>query len=152
MIDLFRIPTDFPGFEVANKLSDPMDRASQLEASMLENIVALTNTRFFVPYVQMYEFEALLWTSPETLDASMIGFGAPSRLTALQDVRIQYATPEHINNGPETAPSKRLEKLYGTAYNKKLIGPLVTQRIGLEQLREACLRFGAWITRLENLG
>lgn len=152
LIDVFRIPTDFPEFQMANKISDPVSRALRLEQAMLEDVIARTGTRFFVPYVQLHEFEALLWTDPIALDSSLVTLGAASKLTELQDVIADYETPEHINNKPETAPSKRLEQLYGDAYNKKLIGPLVTKNIGLERLREACPRFGAWVTKLEELG
>jgi hypothetical protein len=152
LIDVFRIPTDSLEYQTTNKISDPVARALRLEQAMLEDIVTRTGTRFFVPYVQLHEFEALLWTDPTALDSSLVTLGAASKLTEVQAVNAKYETPEHINNKPETAPSKRLERLYGDAYNKKLIGPLVTKNIGLERLREACPRFGAWVTKLEEFG
>jgi hypothetical protein len=152
LIDVFRIPTDFPDLQMANKISDPVSRAAKLEQAMLEDIVARTGTRFFVPYVQLHEFEALLWTDPIALDSSLVTLGAASKLSELQAVNADYKTPEHINNKPETAPSKRLEQLYAGFYRKRLIGPLVTKNIGLERLRQACPRFGAWVTTLEDLG
>ena len=136
---------------MANKISDPVSRAAKLEQAMLEDVIARTGTRFFVPYVQLHEFEALLWTDPIVLDSSLVTLGAASKLTELQAVNAQYETPEHINNSPQTAPSKRLEQLY-SGYDKRLIGPLVTKNIGLERLREACPRFGAWVKKLEQLG
>jgi Domain of unknown function (DUF4276) len=151
MVDVFRLPQEFPGMDLANKHNDPKDRASQLEQSLLEDISALTGSRFFVPYVQLHEFEALLFTDPHTLDSHLTTLGSDSKLSELIAALEQYETPEHINNGPETAPSKRLEALYGKAYRKTVFGPLVTQAIGLERLREACPRFGAWVTRLEEL-
>jgi hypothetical protein len=152
LIDVFRIPTDSLEYQTTNKISDPVARALRLEQAMLEDVIVRTGTRFFVPYVQLHEFEALLWTDPTALDSSLVTLGAVSKLTELQAVNAKYETPEHINNKPETAPSKRLEQLYGDAYNKKLIGPLVTKNIGLERLREACPRFGAWVLKLEQLG
>ena len=152
LMDVFRIPVDFPGFANANKLQDPVSRATALEQALLEDLTTRTSTKFFVPYVQLHEFEALLWTDPNVLDSSLVTLGAASKLIELQAVNAQYETPEHINNKPETAPSKRLEQLYGRAYNKKLLGALVTKNIGLERIRQACPRFGAWITKLEQLG
>jgi Domain of unknown function (DUF4276) len=152
LIDVFRIPTDFPEFQMTNKISDPVSRAAKLEQAMLEDVIARTGTRFFVPYVQLHEFEALLFTDPSILDSQLTEVGAKSKLKELIAVRKQYETPEHINTRPETAPSKRLEALYGRAYQKILIGRLVTEKIGLERLREACPRFGAWVTKLEQLG
>jgi hypothetical protein len=151
MIDFFRIPTDFPGYVNAMNLNARDDQAEALEQSMLTDIISRTNSSMLIPYVQLHEFEALLWTSPEILDEQMINRGTPSKLTELHAVKALYETPEHINNGADTAPSKRLENLYGTAYDKKLIGPLVTNNIGLEKLRQECPRFGTWVTQLENL-
>jgi Domain of unknown function (DUF4276) len=151
MIDVFRVPNDFPGYEGASKLNNPLDRADALERAILEDFGTRSDTRFLMPYLQLHEFEALLWTDPEILD-SQITQGAASRLTELQTVLGQYETPEHINNGALTAPSKRLEALYGRAYDKVRYASSVAQAIGLERLREACPRFGAWVTRLEGLG
>jgi Domain of unknown function (DUF4276) len=151
LVDMFCIGTDFPEYQMANKISDPVSRAVRLENAMLEDMTARTGTRFFVPYIQLHEFEALLWTDPIELDSSLVALGAASKLKELQAVNAQYETPEHINNSPQTAPSKRLEQLY-SGYDKRLIGPLVTKNIGLERLRQACPRFGAWVTKLEELG
>ena len=151
MIDMFRIPTDFPGFETANKINNPVSRANALEKTMFEDITESTGTRFFVPYIQLHEFEALLWADPKMLDSEFVGRGSRSKLAELEAINLQYETPEHINSQPEKAPSKRLEQLYGRAFDKKVIGPLVTRNIGLERIRQACPRFGAWITKLEQL-
>ena len=58
-------------------------------------------------YVQMHEFEALLF-------ADVSGFaviaGAPADLVArLRSIRDQFPTPEDINDSPATAPSKRIK-------------------------------------------
>ncbi len=50
--------------------------------------------------------------------------------------------------------------LHGTAvwavlpgrHRKRVHGPIVTKRIGLEVLREKCDHFASWLTRLENIG
>ena len=151
LIDMFRIGTDFPNFQIANQLPDPVSRVTALEQAMLEDMISRTRTRFFVPYVQLHEFEALLWTDPSVLDAACIGHGVPSKLTELEAVNAEYETPEHINSRPEKAPSKRLKQLYGNAFDKRIIGSLVTKNIGLERIRQAYPRFGAWITKLEQL-
>lgn len=66
-------------------------------------------------------------------------------------VRRQFATPEHIDDDPRTAPSKRiLSKLPG--YDKVSAGPSAAVEIGLAKLRAECTHFNAWIQRLENLG
>ena len=59
--------------------------------------------------------------------------------------------PEAINDGYETCPSRRIEKIV-PAYRKRLQGPIVTRRIGIDVLREQCTHFGEWLAHLERLG
>jgi hypothetical protein len=151
MIDFFRIPTGFPSYQDAKRLNDPIHQVEALEKAMFEDITTRAESQFFMPYVQLHEFEALLWTDPEVLDSRVTDLGASSKLTELRFIRDQYETPEHINNGPETSPSKRLQALYGRAYDKVVVGERVAKEIGLERLREACPRFSAWVSQLEDL-
>jgi hypothetical protein len=59
-------------------------------------------------------------------------------------------SPEEINDGPETHPSKRLAGLFPT-YRKPLDGPQIAGRIGLPAIRAACKHFDAWLAKLEAL-
>ena len=59
--------------------------------------------------------------------------------------------PELINDGPETAPSKRILKEI-PEYDKASAGVSVTSKIGLPQLRNRCRHFNEWLGQLENLG
>jgi Domain of unknown function (DUF4276) len=151
MIDAFRIPTDFPGFQASRGINDSVDRVVALEQAMLVDISTLSGSDRLIPYIQMHEFEALLFTDPHELDSRLTTSGAASKLAELLAIRGRYETPEHINQSPQNAPSKQLEALYGSSYRKTVSGPLVTQAIGLEKLRQECLRFDAWVTQLENL-
>lgn len=74
--------------------------------------------------------------------------GAPERLRrALGDL-----APEDIDDGPQTAPSKRLIREIGAyAAQKPLAGPLIAARIGLPRLRGACPHLDEWIRKLEVL-
>ena len=58
--------------------------------------------------------------------------------------------PEDVDDGPTTAPSKRLESHLGD-YQKTAMGPLVLHDAGLDVIRAACPRFHAWLERLESL-
>ena len=99
------------------------------------------------PYVQRHEFEALLFAD---VDAFLyIGVDEES-VGRLQDVRSRFATPEDINDDIDTAPSKRITQV--VPYDKTADGPVVAAEIGLEKMRSACPRFGAWLGRLEALG
>lgn len=100
-------------------------------------------------YVQMHEFEALLF-------ADVSGFsviaGAPTNLVArLRSIRAQFPTPEDINDSPSTAPGKRIEGEH-PGYKKVAGGRAVAEEIGLAGIRAECPRFDAWVARLEALG
>ena len=60
--------------------------------------------------------------------------------------------PELIDDGADTAPSKRIiSEIPEYKYNKASAGPLSAQRIGLTVLRERCAHFGDWLGKLEAL-
>ncbi|WP_428261636.1 DUF4276 family protein [Haliangium sp.] len=65
-------------------------------------------------------------------------------------MRDAVTSPEHIDEGAETAPSKRLLKLF-PGYDKPSFGSLVSQQIGLEAIRRECPHFSQWVARLESL-
>lgn len=99
------------------------------------------------PYLQMHEYEALLFSD---VNAFAAGIYQPQLGAGLQAVRNQFRTPEHINNGANTAPSKRIQRLY-PGYSKVLEGELGAAMVGLNRMRQECSRFEQWIHWLENL-
>lgn len=102
-----------------------------------------------IPYVQRHEFEALLFSDVDELAAAV---GAPERVRqALREVRSAFPTPEDIDDGARTAPSKRLRALVPD-YDKIGHGEEATRRMGLGKIRAECPRFDAWVRRLESLG
>ena len=62
----------------------------------------------------------------------------------------EFITSEDINDNSETAPSKRLVRVFPN-YSKRLHGPLVAARIGLPRIRPECPRFADWLDRVERL-
>ena len=145
--DLYGLPSDFPGF--AGSPPDPLDRASAIEASLHEEVVRAARCRpdRFVAHIQPYEFEALLFS-----DTSQVARERPewSRWAAeLAAARRSAASPEHIDDGPDTHPSALLERLAG--YHKVRHGPALAARIGLDRIRDECRHFGAWLSRIESL-
>lgn len=104
------------------------------------------NDETVFPYVQVHEFEGLLFSH---VDAFETVFGdAP--VASLNSIRFAFGTPEDINDGKETAPSKRIGRLI-QSYRKSLHGPLLAGEIGLERIRSECPRFDRWLYRLESL-
>lgn len=108
-----------------------------------------SDPRTILPYVQRHEVEALLFS-----DVSRFGElrEVPEDVVArLRGIRDHFATPEDIDDGTETAPSKRIRAVMPT-YNKARQGRIVAGHIGLPTIRAECPRFDAWVRRLEALG
>jgi hypothetical protein len=137
----------FPGWEEASRIRDPYGKAERLEAAWGRDI---GHTRF-VPYLQVHEFEALLLASPRHLEIQFVG--RDHAIQELEAMAAQFDSPEHINDGQETCPSKRIAaKLPEYEGLKASAGPIVAEKIGLEFLRSRCRHFNEWLSRLENLG
>lgn len=60
-IDFFRLKTDFPNFEEAQQISNKIQRVDFLENALT---IAINHPRF-VPYIQLHEFEGLLFASKD---------------------------------------------------------------------------------------
>jgi hypothetical protein len=69
-------------------------------------------------------------------------------IAAIAAIAGAYQTPEDIDEGVQTAPSKRLRNAFA-AYQKTLHGPLAMAAIGVDRIRAVCPHFGEWMTRLE---
>jgi hypothetical protein len=149
LFDYYGLPSDFPGLRDAPPPARLNDRVEFLEDAL---DAATGRTRRLIPHLQVHEFEALLLTDLEVVEkiASPVGRVSSQPRDELRAAVAAAASPEAINEGPTTAPSKRLLAAY-PGYDKVLFGPLIAHDIGLERLREACPRFGAWIGKLEAL-
>ncbi len=99
-------------------------------------------------YVQRHEFESLLFADIRAF--ATLSRDAPQPVDNLRTVRAQFPTPEDINDSPATAPSKRIVAVL-PRYRKRIHGPDVAERIGLNAIRAECPRFHDWLTRLESL-
>lgn len=148
--DFYGLPEAFPGkAEASNK--ETMDgKADCLLEAMVDKLrqkLGDEAMRRFIPYVQMYEFEGLLFSCPKGL---ALGINQPALKDKLLRIRNEFDTPETINNSPVTAPSKRLLKLY-EGYEKPLHGSLAAIEIGLPAIRSQCTRFDAWLRHMEAL-
>jgi hypothetical protein len=143
IFDYYGFPKDFPGWPEV-KSEQPHKRVEQLEAA----INRIVNHPRFTAHLMLHEYEGMLFSDPDRISEVL---GAARVADRLREIRTQFADPEEINDGPETAPSKRLIKLL-PQYRKRLHGPLVVERIGLEKVRSECPHFDAWVTGLESLG
>lgn len=150
MFDLYALPDDFPGFSEASTIYDSYVRVKVLEKSFSE----ATSEKRFVPYIQLHEFEALLFCGISHL--SKLYPGCEKRCEQLTKDLQKVGNPELIDNGPTTAPSKRIikaiegEKRTHYNYNKPATGKAITKEIGIDELRAKCPHFNEWIEKLLN--
>jgi hypothetical protein len=146
MIDLYALPRDYPGWARVGSESG-VARAQRIEAGMAE---ALPNRRF-LPFVMVHEFEALVLVDVDRIPAAFPDGEAASAPELLRR-SIGNLAPEEIDDGPTTAPSKRIIRaLPAYAAMKSIAGPEITAAIGMGELRAACPHFDQWVARLEEL-
>lgn len=148
--DFYALPTDFPGKNEAGKKTAIADKANDVcegLADSLKKKIGDQPMQRFIPYVQMYEFEALLFSDPQGFAN---GIDEPSLETKFQEIKQSFSTPEDINDSPMTAPSKRVEKLV-PGYQKPLFGTLAALEIGLAKMRSECSLFDSWLNQIEQL-
>ena len=142
MFDLYGLFGDFPGLDLAAAIGNPVKRVEALETALAEDIA----DRRLIPYIQLHEFEALLF-----VDCRQIGryYETPETGTIAQTIVDNSGCPEAINDGPETAPSKRIKELF-PQYRKRLDSIAILREVGLAELRRQCPHFNDWISRLET--
>jgi hypothetical protein len=141
---------DFYGFQDANGRT--RQELGQAIVSEVTRIKPSFDPRFVRPYVQMHEFEGILFSDVEQFQYVLDGW-SPSVRQALIDIRAQFVTPEDINNSRETAPSKRILAAFPDGvYSKVEHGPVIAESIGLRVIREQCPLFNDWVNMMEGWG
>lgn len=149
LIDYYGIKRsgDYPGWEESLEIADKQEMIHFLVKKMKEDVEADMQSRF-IPYIQLHEFEGLLFSDicafQKTFDA--VEYNQDKVLKIIQS----FSNPELINQGPNTAPSKRLiDAIPG--YDKVLYGNILATSLGLEKIRQHCPLFNEWVTILESL-
>lgn len=150
-LDLYGLDTDFPAYGDADKQIDVYSRVSLLEDALHHAIVEDSGCRpeRFLPHIQPYEFEGLLFSDVATLCATEPQWRAFQQ--PLDDIRNGFDNPEHINDGFDTKPSKRLEDALSPKYRKTRHGPLAAERITLAVMERECPHFHGWMERMRAL-
>ncbi len=147
MFDFYALPNDFPGYDKLIPGMNPYTKVKLLEEEFKQDI----GHHNFIPYIQLHEFEALLFVDPVQLEYCYFKYS--SKTTELLATLEKFqGNPELINDGENTAPSKRLISFYPDYEHDKIFaGNLILEAIGIPKLRNACNRFDEWLTKLENL-
>jgi hypothetical protein len=148
--DFYGLREEFPGKKEASTIANMDNKADIVLRAMTNELQARLGEeplQRFIPYIQMYEFEGLLFSDPRNLAK---GINQAALEEEFEAIRNSVTTPEWINNSVETAPSKRILNLY-RGYDKPTHGSLAALEIGLTTIRNECARFGNWLNRMESL-
>ena len=150
MVDLYGLGRGFPGYPPPSHLSN-IEKVRHVEQAMKEDICArvpgLRAEERFIPYLQLHEFETLLFSDPV---AFARGINSQNLERSFQRIADEFESPEDINNHPETAPSKRIRAVYPN-YRKVIEGTQAAAAVGISAMREKCQHFREWIESLEAL-
>ena len=134
---------DFYGFK--KKAED--ETKTSLETRILKSVPKNSRGRL-IPYIQMYEFEALLFSSPSHIATDLQQ--ADLEQWAIDTLKTFNNDPEKVNDSPHTAPKKRFEAKY-PQYREVIHSPLIACNIGIDTLRKNCAGFNEWLNQLERL-
>jgi len=147
MVDLYAFPKGGNTVydEEVNRQQNGKNKALLLQVKMADRM----QYQNFIPYVQLHEFESLLLSKPEALQAFYI-----DKAKEIENLKteINGMHPEDINETPEGAPSKRIIKYLPTYTKQKTTAGVATaEKIGLPFLRENCHHFNDWVKKLESI-
>lgn len=148
MFDFYGLPSDTPGFKESLSRNSHVERVKLIEDAIKKEITQKVRENIhFIPYIQLHEIEALIFSSNkgfyELFDKN------EADLKSLDDIIKEFPNPEDIDNGPDTAPSKRLKKAI-PEYDKVLYGIGMLQTIGIETIMEKSPHFKEWVVKIIN--
>lgn len=154
MFDYFRIDSNWPGRRKIHRqirngaFLTAIHKAEILEKATHHAIAEAfrdcnTESRF-VPYIEMHEFEALLFS-----DVNILAKIAEIDIVELEKIIKGFNNPEEINDDPDGAPSMRIKAL-NNGYRKVAMGKTVSEAIGIQTIRRQCPHFNNWLTKLEH--
>ena len=149
LIDYYGIKDsyNFPGWQESKQISNKAERLGFLIAKMREEIAEELVGRF-IPYIQIHEFESLLFSDLDTFKRSFTENEMDFAL--LENALREFPNPEDINSRPTLAPSKRLIEAI-PSYDKVVYGSCLAEDIGLNLITEKCPLFRTWLQTLSAL-
>ena len=154
LFDYYGLPEDWPGLtEARGKSSNAVPGIIEpaIAQAVVSDIGPAFNPEKFIPYIQLHEIESLLFADPDEMAKA---FKSPPLAAEFSKIVQDCGGCENINDNPETAPSKRIEKLYpgyrkGSSVNAHAYR--IAQHIGVGKIRQQCPHFNEWFTKLEQL-
>lgn len=156
MVDLYAMPSNWPG-KVQSRTMPWNQRGSFIQQELSNEVLQAMGSEFiadkFIPYVQVHEFEAYLFSDPDLLAQKLSQFADDPFVDfrgAVAAVIANTQSPEEINDHYDTCPSRRIENVF-SSYRKAIHGWQIVQRIGLESIALKCPNFAQWLHSLETL-
>lgn len=141
LVDYYGAPSDAPGMKNRPR-GTAYDRVAHVESAMAR---AVDDPRF-LPHLVLHETEAWVIACAETLGELV---EKPKLSDSLRALAERAGGPELVNDGPDTAPSKRISGLHPT-YRKTRDGPDTVHLAGVEQVRLRCPHADAWFRAVEE--
>lgn len=138
-IDLFKLPASVPDFANISKKFTKKNSVNEFEKAIAKDI----DDHRFVPYIQMHEFEALLFSS--TKGFSTYYENEKTVIKGVTKIMDEFSNPEDINSNQP--PSYRIKELTPN-YDKIVYGNTIALEIGIETILEKCPRFKNWAERI----
>jgi hypothetical protein len=154
LFDFYALPLeDWPGYPHSATLP-PAQAVAHIEAGLTAGASAEIPNLMpgrFIPYIQLFEFEALLFADPAAMAQS---FGDSALAPIFAGIASGCGGCEGIDDGPTTAPSKRIQTHFpayikGSGVNAHapiILGQIA--RTNWAQLLVSCPRFASWLDRL----
>ncbi|GAA3459680.1 hypothetical protein GCM10018963_16930 [Saccharothrix longispora] len=140
LFDYCAFPDECPGM-ADRPPGDVYRRVEHVERCLAE----VVGDRRFRPNLVLHESEAWVFAAADELGL-LLGPELAERLK--RDVAAAGG-PELVNDGPATAPSKRL-LAYCPTYLKTSDGPIAVEELGVARLRAVCPHLDAWLRTFEE--
>ncbi|WP_033338577.1 DUF4276 family protein [Catenuloplanes japonicus] len=141
LVDYYAFPESAPGMRDRPN-GDAYARVSHVERALDAHF----HDHRFIPHLVLHEMEAWVLAGAEHLDDLT---DDPGIARDLRSIVAQAGGAELVNDGPATAPSKRILTRMPD-YLKTLHGPLVIEETGLDTLRSRCPHLDEWLTAIES--
>ncbi len=148
MFDLYGLYSGFPGWDEAEKQRHiPHERVLTLEKTFAADV----GDHRFIPHIQLYEFETIHLCEPGHF--ALVYENADDGIAALRAAVDAATSPELVNDGETTAPSKRIIAQFPQYDNQKTtVGAELADCVGIGITRRLCKHFDYWLKTLESLG
>lgn len=147
MFDLYALHDGFPGWDEAEKQRHiPRERVVTLERAFAADV----DDPRFIPHIQLYEFETILLCDPGHF--ALVYERSSAGITALQAAVAAATSPELVDDGETTAPSKRIVSQFPQYGGQKTtVGVELAHCVGIDTTRRLCTHFDRWLKTLESL-